>query len=397
MKKYLLILFAAGFFAALAQAALPVQTTFTGAKTECTWPLSELNSHLPADWTDYRFLVIEFKASSSQRFNLGLNTPGGCYKKLIGPFAGVWTRAVIPLRFYRGPAGNGVDLAATFNQPRDSYWINIHHGGYGPLTNVTGLTVTMSNPMGSPTLEVRSLALATNSPGDAILEGKPLIDEFGQYTHADWPGKAHSLDELKKDWDVEEAALQTTTLTNRDSYGGFLNTQAKATGFFHVKKIHGRWWFVDPSGHLFFSSGMNGVGVNAITRVRGREDLFAALPPKNLVRLGPGAASFYAWNLQRRFGDDWQAKWAELTTRRMDAWGFNTMHNWGWTNQTEPRVPYALMLRDWQTGNSIMGLPAAWMKPPPASLSRVKTIPTCSAISSATSRPGRVAKACSAI
>ena len=29
-------------------------------------------------------------------------------------------------------------------------------------------------------------------PGDAVLEGKPLIDEFGQYTHADWPGKAQA-------------------------------------------------------------------------------------------------------------------------------------------------------------------------------------------------------------
>ena len=42
-----------------------------------------------------------------------------------------------------------------------------------------------------------------------MLEGKPLIDEFGQYTHAEWPGKAHSLDELKMAWSAEEAALKT--------------------------------------------------------------------------------------------------------------------------------------------------------------------------------------------
>jgi hypothetical protein len=350
-------------FAASAGAALPAQTTFTGAKSEHTWPLVELNAELPADWTPYEFLVIEFKASSSQRFDLGLETPGGRYAKRIGPFAGVWVRAAIPLRFYRQPAGNGVDLAATFNQPRNSYWINIHSDGYGPLTNVTALTVVMDYPVGSPTLEIRSVTLATNDPGDAVLEGKPLVDEFGQYTHAEWPGKAHSLDELKKNWDAEEAVLRTATLTNRDAYGGFLETHAKATGFFRVEQIAGSWWFIDPDGHLYYSTGLNGVGVGAGTRVEGREDLFAALPPPNPAPVAPGArgrgfgGSFYTWNLQRRFGDDWRNKWAELTTQRLTAWGFNTMHNWGTTNLAEPRVPYAFMMRGWQTGNSIMGMP----------------------------------------
>jgi hypothetical protein len=321
------------FFAFLlvvgAPAALPVQTTFTGAKSERTWNLAELRA------------------------------------KRIGPFAGVWVRAPIPLRFYRQPAGNGVDLAATFNQPRSSYWINIGGGSsVGPITNVLGITVAMDNPVGSPTLEIRSAALSTNDPGDVVLEGKPLVDELGQYTHADWPGKAHSLAELKSHWAAEEAAL-TDAPTNRDSYGGFSDTKARATGFFRVEQIDGRWWFVDPDGHLFYSTGLNGVGVFSGTRVEGREDLFAALPPANMSASLPGGrgrgrgmgGSFYTWNLQRRFGDDWRQKWAEFTTKRLKAWGFNTMHNWGATNLDEPRVPYAYMMRGWQLGSSVMGMP----------------------------------------
>ncbi len=365
MKCLTIVALTIGFSAASARDVLPAQATFTGAKSERTWPLAELNTALPADWSRYEFLVIEFKASSSQRFDLGLETAKGRYAKRIGPFAGVWVRAAIPLRYYRQPAGNGVDLAATFNQPRSAYWINIHSSGYGPLTNVNGLTVAMDYPVGAPTLEIRSVTLATSDPGDAVFEGKPLVDEFGQYTHADWPGKAHSLDELKMHWDAEEAALRTTAFTNRDSYGGFLNTRAKATGFFRVEQIDGRWWFVDPDGHMFYSSGLNGVGVGAGTRIEGREDLFAALPPTNLTTNAAGGrgralgASFYTWNLQRRFGGDWRMKWADLTTKRLTAWGFNTMHNWGAPSatQAEPRVPYALMLRGWQSGNSIMGIP----------------------------------------
>lgn len=360
MKSFLIHLIGYGVTAAAVQAALPVQTTFTGVKAGRTWPLKELDAGLPADWTGYEFLVLEFKASASQRFDLGLETPQGRIAKRIGPFAGVWVRAAIPLRFYRQPAGDGIDMAATFNQPRSSYWINIHTSSHGPLTNVTGLSVTMDHPVGSPTLAIRSVTLARSDPGDAVLEGKPLIDELGQYTHAEWSGKAHSLDELKKAWAAEETALKLPPI-DRCPYGGFLKTQAKATGFFRVEQRDGRWWFVCPDGHLFYSTGLNGVGTGAGTRVQGRENLFAALPPTNLTPVGRGGrsfgGSFYTWNLQRRFGDEWRPKWAEFTAQRLAAWGFNTVHNWGGRNPADPRVPYALMMRGWQTGRSIMGLP----------------------------------------
>jgi hypothetical protein len=353
--KILAIIFLSLATAFGAVAALPVQTTFTGPKSEHAWPLSEFGTNLPSDWTPYEFLVIEFKASSSQRFDLGLRTSGGEYSKRIGPFAGVWVRAAIPLRFYRKPAGDGADLAATFNQPRSSYWINIHTGAVGPTTNVNAITVTMEDPVGSPTLEIRSVALATNDPGDAVLEGKP------QYTHADWPDKVKSLADLKNAWAAEANELKNAP-SNRCAYGGFLGTSAKATGYFRIEKVDGRWWFVDPDGHLFYSSGVNGVGTSSGTRVQGREDLFAQLPPGNVGaqgRFGRQAGSFYTWNLERRFGDDWLPKWADFTTQRMAAWGFNTMHNWGvpGANEIKPRVAYCAMLRGWQAGPSIMGMP----------------------------------------
>jgi hypothetical protein len=362
MKNTCHILITATLAVTAACAAAPVQTTFAGAKSERTWALQELNAELPSDWTGCEFLVLEFKASSSQRFDLGLQTSTGRIAKRIGPFANVWVRAAIPLRFYRQPAGDGIDMAATYNQPRGSYWINIHSSGYGPLTNVSRLFVSMDYPVGTPALEIRSVTLARTDPGDAVLEGKPVIDEFGQYTRAEWPGKAHSLDELKKAWAAEDAALKTLP-SDRCPYGGFRDAPAKATGFFRVEQRDGRWWFVCPDGHLFYSTGLNGVGTGASTRVQGRETLFAAQPPDTLAPVGRGgrsfSGSFYTWNLQRRFGDDWRPAWAQFATQRLAGWGFNTVHNWGAPNpnRIEPRVPYAMMMRGWQTGRAIMGLP----------------------------------------
>jgi hypothetical protein len=230
MKRLLYFLLGIAATVHSVRAGVPVQTTFTPSRTECVWPLKDLDPALPTDWSPYEFLVLEFKASSSQRFDLGLETSGRRFAKRIGPFAGVWVRASIPLRYYRKPAGDGVDLAATFNQPRNSYWINIHSSGYGPTTNVTAITVAMNDPVGAPTLEIRAVTLATNDPGDAVLDGKPLIDEFGQYTHADWPAKAQSLDGLKKAW-AAEAVVVKEAPTSRCPYGGFPGTKAKATGF----------------------------------------------------------------------------------------------------------------------------------------------------------------------
>ncbi|MPZ16660.1 MAG: hypothetical protein GEV06_01910 [Luteitalea sp.] len=202
------------------RAAPSVQTTFTGTTSEHTWLLEELDRELPSDWTPYEFLVLELKASSSQRFELGLETTSGRVTKRIHPLAGVWVRASIPLRFYRSPAGDGIDLAATFHQPRGSYWINLGSSRHGPTTEVRALTVIMHYPVASPTLEIRSVSLAKVDPGDAVLEGNPLVDELGQYAHAEWPGKVQSLDDLKGAWAAEDAALQDDASNDRCPYGG---------------------------------------------------------------------------------------------------------------------------------------------------------------------------------
>jgi hypothetical protein len=204
-----------------------------------------------------------------------------------------------------------------------------------------------------------------------VLEGKPLIDEFGQYVHADWPGKAHTEDDLKKSWAAEADALeQNAAFPDRDAYGGFASTQAKATGFFRVEQIDGRWWFVDPDGHLFYSTGVNGIGTGSGTRVTGREDYFAAIPkplPGVTNTFGQGAArgggrqaNFYGANIQRRYGNDWRTNWAQLTAQRMEAWGLNTSYGTGLSDvldKTPLNKPYVISLRGFQTGNLIMGLP----------------------------------------
>ena len=277
---------------AVAVAAETRQAVFQGATSEHKWTLKELNPDLPSDWSGYEFLVLELRASSPQRFSLRVFDAGGVRSVTMHPFGqNVWLRASLPLKYFLRRSQEGFDLASIGNKPSNSYWMGVN-GPHGPLNAVEALGVTMQSPLGKPTLEIRNVRLAKEDPGSDFLEKLPVVDEFGQWIHADWPGKAKNLEQLKKEWAEEEKSLKPGDF-NYCKYGGYLNTKAKATGFFRVEQIDGKWWFVDPDGHLFLGIGVPGMGTGgAETRVEGREKYYAALPPENL--LGP-ASRRWTW------------------------------------------------------------------------------------------------------
>jgi len=346
-----------GLFAvSQAAAAPPVHVEFDGAQSEHKWALKDLNPDLPSDWTGFNYLVLELKASSPQRFNLNLYGPGLTQRRHLQPLANVWIRAAIPLQYYRRPNRSGFDLASVGKVPRNSFWIGTG-GAYGPLNAVNAIGVSMKAPLGKPTLEIRSVSLAKEDPGSDILDTKPVVDEFGQWIPADWPGKVKSLAQLKQEWAAEEADLHSGDF-GYCRYGGYLNNRARATGFFRVEEMNGRWWFVDPDGHLFFctcSTGMSGGGGDA--RFRGREDYFQALPPADPTSTR-SRASFYGWNLARRHGTGSHTNWMDLDLRRLDSWGLNTIGNW-----SDPRLwdlhrkAYQVNLGGWGMRTGYLGLP----------------------------------------
>jgi len=330
---------------------------FSGTGAEQVFAVRDLDARLPSDWTPFQFLVLELRLSSPQRFDLRVHNADGVRGVRLSPVTGAWVRSAIPLSFFTGPSSQGMDLASVHNKARAMMFINLS-GSPGPLDAVREIGFTLPTPVGAPVLEIRSLRLANEDPGDALLEPKPLVDEFGQWINDEWPGKAANVDQLKAAWAAEEKALGPGDF-DYCKFGGFQSTKAKATGFFRVEKIDGRWWFVDPDGHLFYSTGSDSIGTSVVTAVQGREALFAALPPAGLPqsRGGRGGASFYAWNLVRRFGPDWSQKWVDLTLRRMTAWGFNTIGNWSDPRLGEAhRVPYVVTTRGWGIESGPMGV-----------------------------------------
>lgn len=219
------------------------------------------------------------------------------------------------------------------------------------LTNITQLMVFVSKPTEDHSFEVADIrAVGEHTPPTAWVTDAdpffPCIDPFGQYKHKDWPGKVHSLVELRQRREAETRELAGNPgPSGWDKYGGSASgPQIKATGFFRTEKLGGKWWLVDPDGHLFWSHGIDCVRMLDATPTEEREAWFEDFPGdqadcREFLSTGyalkghytgrsPKCFSFAGANLKRKYGDHWKQTYAEAIHQRLRSWGLNTIANW---------------------------------------------------------------------
>ena len=204
------------------------------------------------------------------------------------------------------------------------------------------------HPLHFAVLDVRTRFEAVKPVIVAATNFFPFCDRYGQFKHTEWPGKVHSDAELATARAAEEAWLAAhaaSPIPDVDQYGGWKGgPQLKATGFFRTEKVDGRWWLVDPEGHLFFSLGIACVYAWTESRVNGRENYFEWLPDKlgKSWRNDDQLADLLAANLVRKYGADWKPHFADMAQRRFRAWGINTIGNWSheyiWALRRTPYV-----------------------------------------------------------
>lgn len=166
-----------------------------------------------------------------------------------------------------------------------------------------------------------------------------VLDKFGQRKSTEWPGKVKSENEFQHHLHREKGLMQNqfdTTVHDR-----FLGIKSGKTypsnGYFSVgsEVINGQrtWFFITPEGNPFWSFGVTGIRPkkprNAVTMVKGHEQLFEVLPEKN----GPFSSvyvdstlSFYNLNLLKKYGN--LQGWREMSFNRLKSWGLNTIGNW---------------------------------------------------------------------
>ena len=303
--------------------------------------IKDITPDLPDNWDNYNFVVLEFKITTPQRFHVGFTTTYGYNELRVMSYTpNGWNKLAIPLKFYRELPDANIDLAATYNQPRYTGWVNLG-GKRGPLHGVDSIGIRMRAPIGNPEIEIRSISLAVEDPGDEYLELTPAVDEFGQWNLGDFEGKIYSLEQLQQEW-KEEDEQNIQNDFNYSRFGGYKQWKSKATGYFRTEKVDGRWWFVDPDGYLFLSVGVDciasGRGGNA-KEVDKRRNMYKELPPDELAEARQFQSgnnrqgqrndyNFGVWNLIRRYGNDYRENANNSIIKRMDNWGINTIGNW---------------------------------------------------------------------
>ncbi|MBR5742559.1 MAG: hypothetical protein IKX85_02065 [Clostridia bacterium] len=201
--------------------------------------------------------------------------------------------------------------------------------------------------------------LTDEKPKEFPIPEKKLIDQFGQWTGKDWPGKVKSEEELRAGLFSRLDRANWEALPGKTRWGGEADRRlAEGAGFFRTKKTaDGRWHLVDPDGFEFFSIGSDCVNPGDAARVDSLEAL-CEFPPEpwldkasraGLRHRGPYRfVNYTAANLMRVFGDEWQEKWREIAENVLIGSGMNTVANWSAEvfREGEKRIPYV-----YQTGS----------------------------------------------
>ena len=174
----------------------------------------------------------------------------------------------------------------------------------------------------------------------------PFVDIYGQYTHADWPEKIHTDEDLKKERAKEDTELAASPRPQEwNRFGGWANgPKLEATGNFRTAKHDGKWWLVDPEGRLFFSQGIDVLRSHTdSTKATDTNKNWFAFPVNSKY------LPFNDWNLEKKYGKtDYDADYYATLSKRLDHWGMNTIGNWGKSDlMALGHTPYTVQLTDY--------------------------------------------------
>lgn len=139
---------------------------------------------------------------------------------------------------------------------------------------------------------------------------KPKAEQEQKYVDVDAKVRVYNSDGTRTYNDYQPFKTRTVDLLagyepskkteKLSKYGGNLNLQSTATGFFRVQKIGDRWWAIDPEGYYYIN-----IALNSITAGKSERNRKA---------------------LEERFGT--KENWMKETIQMLQENGFNCAGSW---------------------------------------------------------------------
>lgn len=200
--------------------------------------------------------------------------------------------------------------------------------------HVNEIELQFENPDRAHVILKKISLMERDKPKDFV-----VMDQFGQRKSTEWPGKMKHDAEFEQHRQKEGGSLQNQFATT--VYDRFLGIKSEKTypsnGYFSLNSavINGQrtWFFITPEGNPFWSFGVTCIRPkkprNAMTLIKGHEQLFEALPEKNGNFSGvyvDSTLSFYNLNLLKKYGN--LQGWRDMSFKRLKSWGLNTIGNW---------------------------------------------------------------------
>ncbi|HEU0296747.1 MAG TPA: hypothetical protein VFR47_28680 [Anaerolineales bacterium] len=325
----------------------------TAAEPEVRIPVAQLG--WPTDWSAFKAMHFTFHSTNLETISICFSSGEQTKAFRIEPLAGIRIKGVIPFDVFFLPTSTVT--------PRTSGYKIYAENDVFAFDQVEEIVFKMRCPSPPTQLTLYEFTLVGEIPPDDIIDKRPLIDVYGQWIPENWEDKAHNDEQLRQLWDREADRL-TPVQYPFCSLGGDVSRTLPSTGFFRTAQVDGKWVFVDPHGHPFYSVGMDLVGYDQgsfATDVSECEYLFEQLPPSGPAWLLPGegaaahghpVVSFYVANIIRRFGEGWAEKWTQHILARLRGWGFNTIANWSNKGLAiSSQMPYVLPLDGWGMGD----------------------------------------------
>ncbi len=179
-----------------------------------------------------------------------------------------------------------------------------------------------------------------------VLPKGSLLDEMGQCTFREWPGRTKTTEEL-----IERLKTQYKDSEKKSwpkhftQWGGWKKRKVEASGFFRTHHDGDRWWLVDPDGYYYWSAGLDCVRSSISAKCEGIEEALSWRPDPDRPykqAYGGGYVDYLKANFIRAFGaDDWHDRWSRISISLLKDIGFNTVANWSeWEIARKSRFPY---------------------------------------------------------
>jgi Beta-galactosidase len=326
-------------------APIGVEVHFAGRERHGL-PLAVPGRNAREDWRGFDWLELELENRSAERLKLGLilrNEPGSWQEDQAAGFTLALEAARrvtwrVPLRHLQYTTSGRVwELGGDAGAFRA--W------GSVDLAHVREVRLTLWNDGAQGCVGLYRAELV------GPFDWRGWVDRYGQRKDGTWPRKVNSEAEIIEADEQERSLVDPVTpFAERDPYQAWAKgPKRRATGYFRVERVDGRWWFVAPNGRLFFATGVNVIWHGLPAPINARTAAaYEWLPPRQgpFARAWQGqSVSFHIVNQIRKWGESYEARSRERAIRRQLFWGFTSLGNWSdWELLRGvpqlPRLPY---------------------------------------------------------